>query len=136
MLNRTLCPVFRALGNPTRRWFVECLRDGAAGVSELEGIFPITLPTVMHHLRVLEKCGLVCSEKQRAMRIYSLRPEGFEEAEKWLRWIAASLSPSRPHAQPHGTLAEYRQLAAAARSISTTDESESSGAEQVLPRQT
>ena len=54
------------------------------------GIFPITLPTVMHHLRVLESCGLVSSEKHGTVRTYSLRPEGFEEAEKWLRLISWS----------------------------------------------
>jgi len=87
------CPVFAALGDPKRQWFIECLRDGDVTLSEFMGIFPITLPTVLHHLRVLEKSGLVRSEKRRTVRTYSLRPEGFEEAEKWLRRMRCSGGP-------------------------------------------
>ena len=82
--------MFAALGDPRRQWFIECLRDSYVNLSEFMGIFPITLPTVMYHLRVLEKNGLVRSEKHRTVRTYSLRPEGFEEAEKWLRRMRCS----------------------------------------------
>lgn len=85
--------MFAALGDPKRQWFIECLRDGDVTLSEFMGIFPITLPTVLHHLRVLEKSGLVRSEKHRTVRTYSLRPEGFEEAEKWLRRMRCSGGP-------------------------------------------
>jgi DNA-binding transcriptional ArsR family regulator len=89
----------------------------------------------MHHLRVLEECGLVRSEKVGTVRTYSLRPEGFQEAEKWLRRIAGSGASSRLNPLPKETLFEFRQLVLPVRSISSSASNESTGAEQVLPRQ-
>jgi DNA-binding transcriptional ArsR family regulator len=87
MMSRTLGPVFQALGDPTRRWFIEALMDGEVRLREVADMFPLSLPTVLHHLRVLEKCGLLDSRKEGPMRLYSLRAEGLQEAEVWLRRV-------------------------------------------------
>ena len=85
----TLSPKFRALADPKRRYFLECLRDGDARLFEFYEMFALSVPTVIHHLRVLEEGGLICSQKDGPMRIYSLVPEGLKEAETWLRrcWL-------------------------------------------------
>lgn len=85
MLSLTLGPTFRALADPTRRWFVEALLDGDVRLRELAEIFPLSQPTVLYHLRVLEECGLLHSRKEGPMRLYNLRPERLEEAQAWLR---------------------------------------------------
>jgi len=59
-------------------------------------IFPLQLPTVIHHLRVLEECGLLHSWKQGPMRLYRLRPEGLKEAEAWLRRTYETALDRRP----------------------------------------
>ncbi|HLY52394.1 MAG TPA: metalloregulator ArsR/SmtB family transcription factor, partial [Steroidobacteraceae bacterium] len=133
----------RALGDPTRLWFVECLLDSEARLSEFYGIFPITLPTVMHHIRVLEQAGLVCTEKQGTVRMCRIRAEGFEEAEKWLRLTsckgyARQCDPG--HAGLGASSAEDRlprlhQFVLPARKSATSASSDTTGAEQVLPRQ-
>lgn len=88
-LSPTLGPTFRALSDPKRRWYLQCLLDGEMRVLQFAEIFPIQLPSVLHHLRVLEKCGLVRSRKEGTVRLYSLRAERLEEADQWLRWLAA-----------------------------------------------
>lgn len=94
MLNDALvCSVFRALGDPTRLWFIEALQSGDVRLSELAEIFPISQPTVLHHLRVLEACGLLTTRKCGPMRLYSFRPEGLREASRRLQHLAGPRGP-------------------------------------------
>lgn len=88
-LSPTLGPTFRALSDPTRRYYLECMLDGQMRLLEFYQLFPIRESTVIHHLRVLERSGLLLSRKHGPMRLYTLRPERLEEADKWLRWLAA-----------------------------------------------
>jgi DNA-binding transcriptional ArsR family regulator len=55
--------VFHALANPTRRAVFERLCRGGGSASELAAPFDMALPSFMQHLEVLEKAGLVSSQK-------------------------------------------------------------------------
>ena len=55
-----------------------------ASVTELAEPFPIGLPTFLKHVKVLEECGLVTSEKVGRVRTCRLRREQLGEAERWL----------------------------------------------------
>lgn len=90
MLKDTLGPTFRALADPTRRWYLECLLDGDVRLREFRDLFPLSAQTVVHHLRVLEECGLLRSRKEGPMRLYSLQPEPLEEVDAWLRSLRLS----------------------------------------------
>lgn len=79
-----LDPVFAALSDPTRRAIVARLVRGDAAVSELAAPFPIALPSVLKHLEVLERCGLVRSRKQGRVRTFALQPAALAPAERWL----------------------------------------------------
>ena len=76
--------VFRALADPTRRHVLERLRRSPASVSELAQPFDMALPSFVEHLRVLERGGLVRSEKTGRVRTYRLAPERLKLAEDWL----------------------------------------------------
>jgi DNA-binding transcriptional ArsR family regulator len=76
--------IFRALADPTRRRVVERLNRSPASVSELAGPFDMALPSFVEHLKVLESCGLVQSQKAGRVRTYSLSPEPLQLAENWL----------------------------------------------------
>lgn len=54
-----LSSVFGALADPTRRAILARLAQGETTVAELAKPFPMSLPAVSKHLRVLEKAGLV-----------------------------------------------------------------------------
>lgn len=76
--------IFRALADPTRRRVVERLNRSPASVSELAEPFGMALPSFLEHLKVLEGCGLVQSEKAGRVRTYRLSPEPLKLAENWL----------------------------------------------------
>ena len=76
--------IFRALSDPTRRRVVERLNRSPASVSELAQPFEMALPSFIEHLKVLEVCGLVHSQKTGRVRTYQLAPEPLKLAENWL----------------------------------------------------
>ena len=76
---------FAALADPTRRAIVARLCSGDATVGELAEPFEIGLPTLLKHIRVLERGGLVSSEKSGRVRRCSLTPEALRITDDWLR---------------------------------------------------
>ncbi|MEU6078325.1 metalloregulator ArsR/SmtB family transcription factor [Micromonospora sp. NPDC047074] len=76
--------VFHALSDPTRRQVVERLGQGPATTSELARPFDMALPSFTQHLGVLERSGLVTSEKKGRVRTYRLVPQPLEGVETWL----------------------------------------------------
>ena len=87
MLNQSIAaadPVFHALADPTRRSIVERLSRGAASVSELARPLTISLPAVLQHLRVLERSGLVRTEKVGRVRTCHIEPAALSTAEQWI----------------------------------------------------
>jgi len=84
MLNYQLDRTFAALADPARRSMVDRLVKGAATVSELAQPLPMSLPAVLLHLKVLEDCGLVTSQKQGRVRTCRIAPKMLSEAEHWV----------------------------------------------------
>ena len=72
------------MSDPTRRRVVERLNRSPASVSELAEPFEMALPSFIEHLKVLEVCGLVRSQKTGRVRTYQLAPEPLKLAENWL----------------------------------------------------
>jgi DNA-binding transcriptional ArsR family regulator len=90
MLNRStpLDRLFQALADPARRRMVERLGLGPASASELARLCAMSLPGAVQHLAVLERSGLVRSEKHGRVRVYRLVPTALQGAEHWIagRW--------------------------------------------------
>lgn len=85
MLNQSAVDgVFHALADPTRRALVERLSRSPASVSDLATPFAITLAAVVQHLQVLERSGLVRTEKVGRVRTCRLEPSGLAVAERWI----------------------------------------------------
>ena len=76
--------VFHALGDPTRRAIVERLSERPLTVSLLAKPLDISLAAVIQHLEILEKSGLVHSEKIGRVRTCSIQPAGLSVAEQWI----------------------------------------------------
>lgn len=76
--------VFETLADPTRRRLVEALRDGERQVNELVARVGIHQSGVSRHLRILHEAGFVSMRPDGQRRLYSLRPEPFQELEGWL----------------------------------------------------
>jgi DNA-binding transcriptional ArsR family regulator len=86
MLNQSpsLDGLFHALADPARRAMVARLSRGPAPVSELARPLPMSLPSVMQHLAVLEAAGLVRSEKFGRIRTCTIQPAALSLAEQWI----------------------------------------------------
>src|SRR5436305_173 len=59
-----MAAIAKALGDPVRVQLVDVLREhaGKVGVCELVRLFPLSEPTVSHHVKVLREAGLGVSE--------------------------------------------------------------------------
>lgn len=70
-----LHPVFRALGDPTRRFLLDLLyeRDGQT-LTELESGLEMTRFGVMKHLKVLEEANLVVTRRSGREKLHFLNP--------------------------------------------------------------
>ena len=75
---------FHALSDPTRRAVVSRLAAGDAPVSVLAEPFRMALPSFTQHLKVLEDCGLITSEKRGRSRWCRLVQPRFDEAADWM----------------------------------------------------
>ena len=84
MQQATIDRVFHALGDPTRRAIVEKLSEGPISVSHLARPLEITLAAVVQHLQILEKSGLVHTEKVGRVRTCRIEPKGLSVAEQWI----------------------------------------------------
>src|ERR1700738_3678190 len=86
MLNQSpdLDRLFHALADPARRAMIERLSRGPAPVSELARSLPMSLPSAMQHLGVLEAAGLVRSEKVGRVRTCAIEPKALSRAEQWI----------------------------------------------------
>jgi len=76
--------VFAALADPTRRGLVERLGRGPATVSELAKPLPMSLPAVVQHLHVLERSGLVRTEKVGRVRTCRLDLKTLTTVSDWV----------------------------------------------------
>ena len=79
-----LSSVFYALTDPTRRAIVGVLCSGPASVSALAEPFEMALPSFMKHLAVLERSGVIRSNKIGRVRTCELRPKALKPAEQWM----------------------------------------------------
>jgi DNA-binding transcriptional ArsR family regulator len=76
--------VFHALADPTRRALLERLSRGPASVTELADPLDITLAAVVQHVQVLERTGVVRTQKVGRVRTCRIEPGGLKAAEDWI----------------------------------------------------
>ena len=79
-----LSTTFAALADPTRRAILARLAEGNATVTELAKPFPVSLPAISRHLKVLERAGLISRDRSAQYRPSSLRAEPLQEASAWM----------------------------------------------------
>ncbi len=75
---------FQALGDPNRRAMLARLAEGPASVSELARPFAMSMAGVLQHLKVLEGCGLVRTEKVGRVRTCRLEEAPLTDVERWI----------------------------------------------------
>jgi DNA-binding transcriptional ArsR family regulator len=84
---------FAAIADPTRRGVLEQLGRHDASITELAERFDMTLTGMKKHVGVLERAGLVITQKVGRVRTCQLGPRRLDEETAWLeryrqRWDA------------------------------------------------
>ena len=84
---------FAALSDATRRGVLERLGRAEASITDLAETFRMTLTGMKKHVGVLERAGLVTTEKVGRVRTCRLGPRELEEEAAWIetyrqRWDA------------------------------------------------
>src|SRR3954451_16962186 len=75
---------FHALADESRRAMIVRLSRGAASVSELAAPLDMSLPSVMQHLDVLQRSGVVRSETIGRVRTCRLEPGLMRTLDQWI----------------------------------------------------
>jgi DNA-binding transcriptional ArsR family regulator len=76
--------VFQTLADPMRLQIVEVLLGGERAVNDLVARLDIHQSGVSRHLRILSEAGFVQVRPDGPKRLYSLRPEPFQELDAWV----------------------------------------------------
>ena len=83
-LGTRLDAAFAALSDATRRGVLEQLGRGDASITELAEKFHMTLTGMKKHVGVLERAGLVATEKVGRVRTCKLGPSRLERETAWI----------------------------------------------------
>ena len=75
---------FQIIAEPNRRAILGLLAASQRSVGDIEQRLRMPQPTVSKHLRVLREAGFVESTVDAQRRLYSLKPERFQEVDEWL----------------------------------------------------
>lgn len=81
---RALDASFGALADATRRGVLEQLAGGDTSITDLARTFDMTLTGMKKHVGVLERAGLVTTEKVGRVRTCTIGPSRLEEEMEWI----------------------------------------------------
>jgi ArsR family transcriptional regulator, arsenate/arsenite/antimonite-responsive transcriptional repressor len=76
----TLSNTFSAMSDPTRQRILELLKKRDMPAGQIGKHFPITAPSLTHHLNILKQSDLISSRREGQEIIYTLNLTFFEEA--------------------------------------------------------
>ena len=79
-----LSTTLSALADSTRRAILARLASGEATVGELAEPFPMSLPGISKHLKVLERAGLVSRGRAAQSRPCRLEPDPLDTVAAWI----------------------------------------------------
>jgi DNA-binding transcriptional ArsR family regulator len=85
LISKDMPQTFAALGDPTRLAILGRLAaEGDMTVQEIAKPFPMSLPAISQHMRVLEQAGLIIRGRDGQKRPCQLRADRLAEARQWL----------------------------------------------------
>ena len=74
----------KAIAEPNRRRILTLVRNEELTAGEIASHFEVSRPAVSQHLTVLKEAGLVHERRNGTRRLYSVRPEGFNQVKTFL----------------------------------------------------
>jgi DNA-binding transcriptional ArsR family regulator len=83
----TLDQVITAIADPTRREIITRLVDGPARISDVAARFPMSLPGVCKHVRILEQAGLLRRTRHGRENTLELSAEPLRDVAQWVSYF-------------------------------------------------
>ena len=83
MATDQLSATFAALADPTRRAILARLVTGERSVTELAEPFPMSMPAISKHIRVLERAGLIARGRDAQWRPCRIEAAPLKEVAEW-----------------------------------------------------
>ncbi len=90
-MNKEIATTFAALSDPARLAILDALTRGEADATALVDPLGLTQPTVSHHLKVLERAGLIERRRIGTRRPCRLSPDRLAEVTGWLEQLRAAM---------------------------------------------
>jgi DNA-binding transcriptional ArsR family regulator len=81
------------MGDPTRRGILRLLSAGELSAGKISENFPISGPSMSHHLNALKNAGLVVSRREGQQIIYTLNTTVVQDL---MTWLLDTLTPKEP----------------------------------------
>jgi len=81
------------MGDPTRRGILRLLSAGELPAGKIAEHFPISGPSMSHHLNALKNAGLVISRREGQQIIYTLNTTVVQDL---MAWLLETLTPKEP----------------------------------------
>ena len=97
MSNALSDPVYRAIGDPTRRAIIDLLAESELSVKEITVAFSISQPAISQHLLELRSAKLVAARKVHRENRYRLTPEPLARVVSWLDKYRRVVDPAGHH---------------------------------------
>ena len=88
---------FAALSDATRRGILERLGRNDASISDLADAFGMSLTGIKKHVRVLERAGMVTTEKVGRVRVCRLGPRRLDDETTWIAMYRRMLEEQLDH---------------------------------------
>jgi DNA-binding transcriptional ArsR family regulator len=115
-----LSAVLLAIGDPTRREILKKVSLGEPSVLEIAESFPISLPAISKHLKVLERVGLISRKREGRVHRFELNARPMKDASEWIRnyerfWqvqldsLEAYLGETKKERKSHGKKAQGKK---------------------------
>lgn len=78
--------VFSALGDDTRQKILLLFEPGEElSIKDIAEVFPLSRTSIVHHLDVLERSGVMASRREGKLALYTIKPEVVMQAMTALR---------------------------------------------------
>jgi uncharacterized protein YndB with AHSA1/START domain/DNA-binding transcriptional ArsR family regulator len=84
MVKSNLHSVFNSLADSTRADILQRLTQGSLSVGDIAKLYPMSLPAVSKHLRILEQSGMITRERRGRKQYVQLSPNAINAASDYL----------------------------------------------------
>lgn len=92
MVKSNIHGVFNSLADSTRADILQRLSNGSLSVGDIAKLYPMSLPAISKHLRILEQSGMITRERRGRRQYIQLRPNSINAASDYLEQYRSVLN--------------------------------------------